>query len=330
MMSLDRIIAPWMIGESNAIQQIRSLIARIAPTGLPVLIQGPTGVGKELVAEALHAASGRPGRFVAFNVCAIADTMFEDTLFGHVRGAFTGATADARGYMTEADHGTLFLDEIGGLDLKAQAKLLRAVETRSYRPVGGRSDQRSDFRVVSATNVPLGQLVESGAFRSDLAHRLTGITIEVPPLHQRQADIQLLAAHFANRAAPDRMVCISNGAISVLKRYEWPGNVRQLRQVIERSIALSDRTVLGRAEVELALRYEPQHLQADSNDFERRRFVEILDSCNWDTERAARRVGVHRSTIYRRMQRLGIAAPSSLGPTPSPVVLDRSMRGLER
>jgi DNA-binding NtrC family response regulator len=131
----DHNVAALIIGESAAIRRVRALIERVAPTGIPVLIQGPTGSGKELVAQALHLASGRSGPLVAFNVCAIAESMFEDTLFGHVRGAFTGATADARGYLAEADRGTVFLDEIGGLPLQAQAKLLRAIETRTFRPV---------------------------------------------------------------------------------------------------------------------------------------------------------------------------------------------------
>src|SRR5258707_5408231 len=144
-----------LIGDSAPMHELRRRIARVARTELPVLIEGPTGSGKELVAQALHRMSGRPGDCVAVNVCAVAEGMFEDALFGHVRGAFTGAMADHAGYLTEAHRGSIFLDEIGGLGLTGQAKLLRAIETKQFRPVGARHDQTSDFRVVAASNVPL-------------------------------------------------------------------------------------------------------------------------------------------------------------------------------
>src|SRR3954470_19051267 len=193
-------IGSAIVGDSSAIQQLRALIATVAPTRLPVLVEGPTGSGKELVAAALHQASGRRGRLVAFNVCAIGDALFEDALFGHVRGAFTGAANDSAGFLREADAGTVFLDEISGLPWALQAKLLRAVETGEFRPVGAARDARSDFRVVAATNEHLDDLVECGRFRADLKHRIGGVVISVPTLAERVDDIPDLTRYFARRA----------------------------------------------------------------------------------------------------------------------------------
>ena len=169
-----------LIGDSTAMHHLRAQITRVASSQIPVLIEGPTGSGKELVAQALHRESERKGPLVAVNVCAIADTMFEDAMFGHVRGAFSGAIGDHTGYLLEAHRGTVFLDEIGSLAIGAQIKLLRALETHEFRPVGARGDRTSDFRLIAATNVPLAKAVSEGAFRADLAFRLSGVVIRVP------------------------------------------------------------------------------------------------------------------------------------------------------
>lgn len=298
-----------IIGESPAIQSLRTIIARIAPLDIPVLIQGPTGAGKELVAHAIHAMSGRVGRFVAVNVCAIPEAMFEATLFGHVRGAFTGATADSRGYFEEADGGSIFLDEIGSLALPLQAKLLRVIETGDYRPIGARADRHSSFRMIAATNEPLDVLVASGRCRRDLAHRLSGFIIDVPPLNRRAEDIPLLAEYFLRALTDGRKLKFTASALRTLQEYDWPGNVRELRRVIERMVAVADGSLLRRHDVLMALRLggrEDNAWGADSLD--RRRLIKILDQCGWDTARAAARLGVHRATVYRRMQRLGISS----------------------
>lgn len=307
-----------MIGDSPVMRSLRSLIARVAPLDLPVLIQGPTGAGKELVARALHAQSGRPGRFVPINVCAIPDTMFESALFGHVRGAFTGATADAPGYLAEADRGTLMLDEISGLPLALQAKLLRAIETGEFRPIGGRADRCSRFRTVAATNEPLDDLVTASRFRSDLAHRLSGIVIHVPPLRDRLEDIPALVHHFIRRCTCGRGDArLTSGAIRMLQDYDWPGNVRELRHVVERAVAFSGKSVVERGDVEAALRpagalHSSVRSIQPGDPFDtpaRRRLLSVLEECGWDTARAASRLGIHRATIYRRMSRLGIITP---------------------
>ena len=296
-----------IIGHSPAVRGLRALIAVAAPSQLPVLIQGPTGVGKELVAAALHSASQRAGRLVAFNVCAIGDSMFEDALFGHVRGAFTGALSDSLGLLREADRGTVFFDEISGLSVALQAKLLRAIETQEFRPVGASRDARSAFRFVAATNEPLDRLVMTGHFRSDLAHRIGAIVIHVPPLVERLEDIEELTQHFlaVNEAAP-RDVDVET--LRALQRHTWPGNIRELKQVVEWASVLGGGLLSARV-VELAL---AQRMPGDSRATSALEYVELRNLLNvhgWDTESAARALGVHRATLYRRMKRNQLVTP---------------------
>lgn len=300
----DPRISGLLLGHSPAIRRVRWLIAKLARTQLPVLISGPTGTGKELVAQALHMASERTGQLVPCNVCAVADGLFESTLFGHVRGSFTGAVSDVAGMLLEANGGTVFLDELSGLGVAAQAKLLRAVETRAFRPVGARADRRSDFRLVAATNEDLPTLVAAGRFRSDLLYRLGAAIIELPSLESRRSDIPLLARHFAGSSG------ISAAALTVLTERQWPGNVRELRGVVECAVALADG-----GEVPLAVVSEVLHLRATStrDDTVRSRgardlesedvLYAVLRSHNGDVEAAAAELGVHRATMYRRLRR---------------------------
>jgi two-component system response regulator AtoC len=306
---------PALVGESLAIRRMRALIAKVAPTDLPVLIQGPTGSGKELVAQALHYESKRRGRFVPFNVCAISETMFEDIVFGHVRGAFTGATTDSIGYLAEADKGTVLLDEIGALTLPLQPKLLRAIETREFRPVGGRLDRRSEFRVVASTNEDLMRMVDAGAFRSDLAYRLAGAVIQVPPLRDRIEDVPLLARHFAAAMSGTAGVSVhlASDAMDTLIDHSWPGNVRELRRVVEATVVLGERETIGRGEVLEALgQVNRSSGDPARNGFPRQRLLAILKQAGWDTAAAARLLGVHRVTVYRRMRQLGVTLPARI------------------
>ena len=305
-------MAELLIGETPVMQQLRALVARVAPSSLPVLIQGPTGSGKELVAAALHRWSGRAGRLVAFNVCALGESMFEDALFGHVKGAFTGALRDAPGYLLEADRGTAFLDEIGGLPLAAQAKLLRAVETRQFRAVGATYDRSSDFRLVAATNEGLDALVAGGRFRPDLAFRLCGVVIEVPPLAARTADIPLLARHFLEASAPELGLELGADALAELAAQPWEGNVRELKHVVERAILSSTGRRVTRTDVRTALPGSTCAPRANSLDsFAKRRLEELLGAHGWDTAKVAAALGVHRGTVYRQMKRLGIKGVAS-------------------
>jgi DNA-binding NtrC family response regulator len=300
-----------LIGETPAIRMVRDMVARLASKRIPVLVHGPTGAGKELVAHSLHLRSGRTGNYVPFNVCAIADTMFEDTLFGHTRGAFTGAVAESPGYMAEADGGTLFLDEIGGLGMAQQMKLLRALETGQFRPVGASRDRRSNFRLVSATNEDLPALVDEGRFRADLLHRLSGITLQVPPLRDRRDDIPLLVHHFLAAAFAGQPVRVSPGAMAALCDHDWPGNVRELRNALERISALVDFPEITATDVALAL--QPATLTSPQRSAARDDLLQALEACEWDPQRAARALQVHWTTVYRRMRRYGIVRPNGRG-----------------
>ncbi len=294
-----------LVGTSPPMARIRAIIHMVAPTILPVLVQGPTGAGKEVVAAALHALSGRSGPFVAFNVCAIGDAVFEDALFGHVRGAFTGAVAESPGLLREANGGTLFLDEIGGLQLASQAKLLRAIETKRFRPLGARMDAASDFRVIAATNDRVSDLVATGRFREDLAHRLGAVVIDVPSLRERASDIGLLSEHFLSRLRPG--LGLDDHARILLEECQWPGNVRELRQVLE-SASMWSGSVITREALLAALASRFGSL-APPNTFvhERDTLKQALERNNWDTRVTAQEFGVHRTTVYRLMRRYALS-----------------------
>lgn len=320
-----------LVGTSVAIERTRELVLRLGPTNLSVLVRGPTGVGKELVAEALHRASGRAGPLVRVNVCAIPDSMFESALFGHVRGAFTGALNDHAGFVTEAHRGTLFLDEIGDLALPLQAKLLRVLETRVYRKVGGRHDESSDFRLVVATNADLRTAVADGRFRADLAYRLGAAVIEVAPLRQRLEDVPYLAAHFA-RCADDRARAVAPEGIRLLQAHEWPGNVRELRHVIDYAAALADdgsitANALATALSQIArLADLPGPSVAREINESRDELVAVLDRCGWHVPSAAATLRVTKKTIYARIQRFGIEIPDRYHRREPPVAAERGLR----
>jgi serine/threonine-protein kinase PknK len=304
---------PVLVGESSAMVHLRALIDSAAKTRLPVLIEGPTGSGKELVAAALHARSGRTGRLVAFNVCAVSEAMFEDALFGHVRGAFTGAVADRPGFLREADRGTVFLDEIGGLPLPLQSKLLRAIETGEFRPVGGGHDVKSDARVVAATNEPIWGLVNGGRFRADLAHRLAGVVIHVPGMDERREDIPLLVAHFLARCGHGALR-VSSGSMRRLLGHAWPGNVRELKQVVEWAAELADGAgELSEEAVSMALAYRMSDGAAREHVLaERGTLRQLLERHEWNTLAAADELGVNRATVYRYMKRLRVKTPTAI------------------
>jgi two-component system, NtrC family, response regulator GlrR len=304
-----------LIGESPAMHALRDRIRRVAQTELSVLISGPTGSGKELVARAIHQLSGRAGKFVAFNVGAIGETMFEDALFGHVRGAFTGAAYDSPGYLREAHRGTVFMDEVSRLRSSAQVSLLRALETREFRPVGDREDRRSDFRLVSATNDDLRDLVVRESFRDDLFHRLKTVTLVVPALSQRGDDVLMLTRHFlAEAAPPGYAVELTPAAKNWILSYRWPGNVRELKNMISAAVTLADGPIIddellsavaeGGATVEEAA-------TVTVGGRSRAELRKMLADVAWDVDGAAARLGVHRTTIYRWIRRHGIELPET-------------------
>jgi len=309
-------IQKLLIGESAAMRQLRARIVAVGPSRLPVLIQGPTGSGKELVARALHIASKRTGKFAPFNVAAISETLFESMVFGHVKGAFSGAGAGIPGFLAEAHGGTCFMDEVGSLPLDLQCKLLRALDQGVYRPLGARADQRSDFRLVAATNESIRQLVEAGRFRRDLAYRFGGLVIEVPPLSERAEDVPLLVEHFAAQSKPTHGTPLrfSPAAIRLLQDQPWLGNVRELMHVVERAALLAEASVVD-AETIRAVAGEGRidsvdgHSNVDDRDVLRR----VLERAGWNRTRAAHQLALHPITVYRRMKRLGIVAPSDVG-----------------
>lgn len=314
----DEAIARLLIGESDAIRRLRLTIAQIAPAQLPILIVGPTGAGKELVARAVHAASMQSGDLVAFNVCAVSESMFEATLFGHVKGAFTGAVTDTAGYLAEANGGTLFLDEISGLPLGAQAKLLRAIETGVYRPVGAGRDRLSRFRVVAATNEDLAPRVVNGGFREDLYHRLGGFVLRVPPLRERATDVRILIDHFLAMRG-DLTLRVSESSMALLEEYAWPGNIRELRHVLERMALLAgtDRTItqgVARAAIDSGRELHMRKVDDLDREVARSALFKALEESGWNADRAAELLGVHRATIYRRMQREGLTSTSERRP----------------
>ena len=294
-------ITSLILGESPSIKKARSLIEKVAPFDLPVLVEGPTGSGKELVAQALHRASGRTGKLEALNVCAISESLFESELFGYAKGAFTGATSDKPGYLSTANGGTLFLDEISSLALASQAKLLRAIETLTFRPAGATSDRRSDFRVVAATNEPIRALVESGRVRRDFAQRLAGIVIRLPPLRERAEDIPLLARSFVRAASNhNELLELTECALRVIQSYAWPGNVRDLKHVVERAILIADGPKITAHEILASI---AQGIDAFHDHVpragERKRLLEVLIQHEGNTSTAASELKVNLGHIRR-------------------------------
>jgi sigma-54 dependent transcriptional regulator, acetoin dehydrogenase operon transcriptional activator AcoR len=245
---------PTLVGTAPAFLEAVALADRVAPSDLPVVILGETGTGKDVLAQHIHARSGRRGPIVAVNCAALAGDLVESTLFGHRRGAFTGATSDSQGLFLEAQGGTLFLDEIGELDLAHQAKLLRAVDAREIIPVGGTRCVRTDARVISATNIELAARVADGRFRSDLYARLAGAIIRMPPLRARRGDILALAERFLGQASPTVERRLSGPAAERLLLHPWPRNVRELLSTMRRlALELGDRTEVRRADVDAVL-----------------------------------------------------------------------------
>jgi len=302
-----------LVGDSTLLRQLRAVVAKIARTNMTVLIEGPTGSGKELVARALHTGSGRSGCFVAFNVCAIGEAMFEDALFGHVRGAFTGASRDSLGFLREANGGTAFLDEISGLPPALQAKLLRAVETGVFRPVGAGQDARSNARIVAATNEDIATLVADHRFRADLAHRLRAVTIRVPSLAEHVEDVPWLVRHFLEQAGFGALR-VTPGALAALARRAWPGNIRELKHVVEWA-AIVAQDALDEATLERAVATQGLHECPEGLTAEAEALRDALTRNGGNKELTAQELGVHLATVYRRIKkhRIIVDAPSASG-----------------
>lgn len=309
-----------ILGESPSMKKLLEEVARVAPSAAKVLIIGENGTGKELLARAIHEASPRrSGPYVKLNCAAIPKDLVESELFGHEKGAFTGAAALKKGKLELAHGGTLFLDEVGDMSLDTQAKFLRAIETGELERVGGTKTIAFDTRIIAATNKDLTKLIEKEEFREDLYYRLNVVPLRVPPLREREGDIDLLASHFlralsAENGRPEKKM--DEEAVKLLASYRWPGNVRELRNFVERVVIMVEKDNLGRNDL-LALDpglgtetdKDPTGkgvLKSRLEDEEERSLREALERAGWNVSEAARQLGIDRASLHRKMKRYGI------------------------
>jgi two-component system nitrogen regulation response regulator NtrX len=320
-----------MVGDSRVMVHLREQIALAAPTNGRVLIQGENGTGKELVARSVHGLSRRSaGPFVAVNCAAIPEELIESELFGHVRGAFTGAVSDHRGKFELADGGTIFLDEIGDMSLNTQAKVLRVLQEQVVESVGGRVGVEVDVRVVAATNKSLQREIQAGRFRDDLFYRLNVVPIFVPPLRDRREDIDRLSEHFLARYTIEygrRAKTVDPGARAMLRSYGWPGNVRELRNVIERVVIMVPGPVVTAQdlgflnttsvgpEMPLVSSQGSRRLHEARDQFERDYILHALTEQRGNITRTAVALGLERSNLYRKMRSFGIRPPRQAVPS---------------
>jgi two-component system response regulator HydG len=317
-----------LVGASAAMRKLRASLDRLGEQDVPILIQGESGTGKELVARALHERGGRRRkRFVALNCGAIPETLIDSELFGHIKGAFTGATTDRAGVFVEADGGTLFLDEIGDMPLAVQARLLRVLQESEVRPLGGSGTRKVDVRVIAASHVDLAQAVEQGKFRQDLFYRLNVVVLRAPPLRERLDDLPLLAAHFLRKHGGTKPPTLSPDALEAMMDYAWPGNVRELENAVLHAIALHHGDVIGSESLpqsiagrrasssssmptleDDAANLEPltEAKRRASAAFEKRYLTKVMERAKGSVSEAARLAGLDRTNFRRLLQRHGI------------------------
>lgn len=301
-----------IIGQSASLKEVFSLIDKVAKTDANVLILGENGTGKELVARAIHQNSLRKDNsFVAVDMGAITETLFESELFGHKKGAFTDAREDRPGRFELANHGTLFLDEIGNLSMSLQSKLLSALQSRQVTRVGANQSMEVDIRLICATNMPLHQMVKDGKFRQDLLYRINTVEITIPPLCERIDDIPALATHFLNyysKRYHKEVLTISAEAMSKLKKYPWPGNVRELQHSIERAVIMADSNQLQESDF-LFNRKGSESASLDTlnlDEVEKSAVVKAIQLHGGNISKAAEELGLTRASLYRRMEKYGL------------------------
>src|SRR5690349_17649314 len=309
----------FIVGPSRATREIIELVHKIAKLSATVLILGESGTGKELLARLIHRESADPASaFIAVNLAAIPRELVESTLFGHEKGAFTGAIRQQLGKFELASNGTLFLDEIGDLRLDLQAKLLRAIQEGEIERVGGTKPIKTEFRLIAATNVDLEKAVKDGRFREDLFYRINVIPIKLPPLRERTEDIPQLAEFFLRRYNArfrKRVQGVTDTTMSVLKKYWWPGNIRELENLIERLVAVSDKEYISEEDLPLEFHFaqlEPQAGSTESlfedatNTFERNFILRALEKCGWNVTGTAEYLGIPLSTLKYKMDKLDV------------------------
>lgn len=311
-----------LIGNSEKMQKVHSLILKVAPKPHPVLILGESGTGKELVARAIHAnGPWRDKPFVPVDCGALAPTLIESELFGHVRGAFTGATQSRQGLLAAAQGGTVFLDEVAELPVELQSKLLRALQEREVRPIGSNERFPLEARIVAATNQDLKAAIARGTFRKDLYFRLDVVSIMVPPLRERRADIPALVRHFIERhgGRESGTTEVSYDTMARMLAYDWPGNVRELENCVQRALALSSGSQIEVRDLPSSLLnylgQSPSSQQiATLRELERRAILQALEATDGDRLRAARLLGIGKTTIYRKLKEYGLEDNSTSAP----------------
>src|SRR4030042_876119 len=304
-----------LVGKSPAMTVVFDLIKTVAPTRSTVVIRGESGTGKELVARATHALSShRKGAFIAAACGAMPETLLETELFGYEKGAFTGANGHYKGRIEMADAGTLFLDEIGDISLRTQVDLLRFLQEREFRRVGGKDPVKVDTRIIAATNRNIEQLIEEGKFREDLYYRLNVITINVPPLRSRKEDIPLLVEHILTKYGVEtrkKIEHLSEEVMSILLDHNWPGNVRQLETVIEPALVVTKKSVVGVDDLPAdfigIVRPEASLTGARTMDsVEKAHIQDVLRDCGWNIQSAAKVLGINRVTLYNKIKRYNL------------------------
>lgn len=301
------------VGESPAFQRVRDLIDRVAKTDADVLILGENGTGKELVARAIHRQSLRSDKtFISVDLGGITETLFESELFGHVKGAFTDAKNDKPGRFEIASGGTLFLDEIGNLSLPLQSKLLTVLQQRKIQRVGSNKEIDVDFRLISATNMPLYDMLYEKKFRQDLLYRINTVEIRVPPLRERPEDLPLLISHFLNQYGKKYKrtgIKVDKVVLAKLKKYPWPGNIRELQHAIERAVILSEEKVIASADMLISNVSYTRH-ETDKtltmDEMEKRYILESLDKYDGNVSKTSKALGMTRTALYRRMKKYKI------------------------
>jgi DNA-binding NtrC family response regulator len=307
--------AEGFVGKSPQILEMLGLLARVAETDSTVLVRGESGVGKELVARAVHRQSRRSRQpFVVVDCASLHENLLQSELFGHEKGAYTGAVRLKHGLFEVADRGTIFLDEIAEITPPLQVKLLRVLETGTFRRVGGTADIKVDVRVIAATNRALETMLKEKSFREDLYYRLNVFALSIAPLRERREDIPLLVDHFigGSSIAPKRSVRVSPAAMEALTRYLWPGNVRELENVIERALILCDAGSIEPEHLPLGLRLEPSFRSTEEDgrlvtleEVERRYIRRVLEECNGHRHKAAEILGISERNLYRKLKELG-------------------------
>jgi len=310
-----------LVGKSPVIQQVFDLITQVAPRRSTVLVQGESGTGKELVAKAIHASSGRvDAPFIAINCGNIPSDLLESELFGHARGAYTGATSAKKGLFEAADGGTLFLDEVSAISPEIQVKLLRVIQEREFRRLGSLENIQVDVRIIAATNTDLQAAVRQGTFRDDLFYRLNVIVIKIPPLRDRAEDIPLLARHFIKKYGEENQregLVLEPSALKILMEYSWPGNVRELENVMERSVVLSQgnsitpdlfpsNLITPYPETSNTLIENGTSLKERVGNFEKSIIMAALEKTGWNQKKAAQLLSVNATTLSEKLKRLKI------------------------